>query len=61
MVLGGQPLDELQGWVTDLFASVPSGKGPRPTFFDAGMPYQVSILACYALPSSCLAVLHDDF
>ncbi|KAL3144870.1 hypothetical protein ABBQ38_001970 [Trebouxia sp. C0009 RCD-2024] len=40
VVLGGQPLEELQHWVTDLFSSVPSGKGPRPTYFDAGMPYK---------------------
>lgn len=44
MVLGGQPLDELQHWVTDLFSAVPSGKGPRPTYFDAGMPYKVRFL-----------------
>lgn len=44
MVLGGQPLDKLQHWVTDLFSAVPSGKGPRPTFFDAGMPYKVCFL-----------------
>ena len=55
VVLGGQPLDELQDWVTDLFSSVPSGKGPRPTFFDAGMPYKVCILpSCMAAPQALL-------
>ena len=53
VVLGGQSLDELQDWVTDLFSSVTSGKGPRPTFFDAGMPYKVCILPCPAVPSLC--------
>ena len=42
VVLGGQGLDELEQWVTELFSAVPSGKGPRPTFFEAGMPYQAS-------------------
>ena len=45
VVLGGQPLDKLQHWVADLFSAVPSGKGPRPTFFDAGMPYKVCFLS----------------
>jgi nardilysin len=40
-VLGGEPLDRLQAWVGELFDSVPSGKGPRPSFADAGMPYEV--------------------
>ncbi|KAL0048825.1 hypothetical protein WJX82_000128 [Trebouxia sp. C0006] len=40
VVLGGQELDELEQWVSDLFSTVPAGKGARPTFFGAGMPYQ---------------------
>ena len=50
MVLGGQELDELEHWVSDLFSSVPSGKGARPTFFGAGMPYQVPFTPFLPLP-----------
>lgn len=42
VVLGGQPLDELEEWVETLFSAVPSGRGLQPTYFDAGMPYKVS-------------------
>ena len=55
VVLGGQPLDELQHWVTDLFSSVPSGKGPRPTYFDAGMPYKVPMFSClFSVSAVCI-------
>eukprot|EP00208_Stichococcus_sp_RCC1054_P001535 CAMPEP_0206142388 /NCGR_PEP_ID=MMETSP1473-20131121/16665_1 /ASSEMBLY_ACC=CAM_ASM_001109 /TAXON_ID=1461547 /ORGANISM="Stichococcus sp, Strain RCC1054" /LENGTH=1083 /DNA_ID=CAMNT_0053537371 /DNA_START=256 /DNA_END=3510 /DNA_ORIENTATION=+ len=40
VVLGGQPLDVLQGWVQDHFSAVPAGRGPRPVFSDAGPPFQ---------------------
>lgn len=39
-VLGAQPLPELEEWVRELFAAVPSGAGPRPTFPTAGSPYE---------------------
>ena len=42
VVLGGQTLEQLQQWVEDLFSAVPSGRGLQPTYFDAGMPYQVT-------------------
>ena len=44
VVLGGQGLDELQQCVQELFSLIPSGKRPRPTFFGAGIPYQVRLL-----------------
>lgn len=44
VVLGGQPLDVLQGWVQDHFSAVPAGRGPRPVFSDAGPPFQVYFL-----------------
>lgn len=40
-VIGGEPLDLLQQWVVDLFAAVPVRGAPRPTFSDAGPPYEV--------------------
>lgn len=43
VVLGGQTLDQLQQWVEDLFSAVPNGRGLQPTYFDAGMPYQVTL------------------
>ena len=39
-MLGAQPLPELEEWVRELFAAVPSGAGPRPTFPTAGSPYE---------------------
>ena len=27
-------------WVAELFSSVPGGRGPRPQYSDAGMPFQ---------------------
>lgn len=56
VVLGGQPLEELQHWVTDLFSSVPSGNGPRPTYFDAGMPYRV---LSFPVRIQCVCCLHS--
>lgn len=44
VVLGGQSLDELAQWAEELFSAVPSGRGLQPTYFDAGMPYQVGVL-----------------
>ena len=56
VVLGGQGLDELEQWVSDLFSAVPSGKGDRPTFFEAGMPYKVGF--CLLLLSSSQLLPH---
>ena len=39
VVLGGEPLDELEAWVRELFSSVPGGRGSRPHFGDEGMPF----------------------
>ena len=39
-VLGAQPLPELEAWAAELFAAVPSGAGPRPTFPHVGPPYE---------------------
>jgi nardilysin len=41
VVLGGQPLEELEEWVGELFGGVPGGLGPRPSFSGQGMPFQV--------------------
>ncbi|CAL8470131.1 g9673 [Coccomyxa elongata] len=38
-VLGGEPLDTLQEWITELFMAVPSGSGPRPEFSHVGLPF----------------------
>lgn len=43
VVLGGHTLDELQQWVGDSFAGVPTGRGPRPEFSSAGLPFQVPL------------------
>ncbi len=48
VVLGGQDLDELEQWVSELYAAVPAGKGARPTFFEAGMPYKVWLHSLWA-------------
>ncbi|KAK9808961.1 hypothetical protein WJX72_007074 [[Myrmecia] bisecta] len=49
VVLGGQPLEELEGWVQELFAAVPSGKGARPSYASAGLPFQGGRM--YILPA----------
>ena len=41
MLLGGESLEELQGWVEELFKGLPVGKGDRPCFASAGMPFKV--------------------
>ena len=43
VVLGGEPLDILQGWVAEIFTGLPTGKGPRPDFKDKGPPYEVCV------------------
>ncbi|GAX76258.1 hypothetical protein CEUSTIGMA_g3702.t1 [Chlamydomonas eustigma] len=40
VVLGGDPLDDLQGLCEETFKELPFGKGPRPEFSDAGMPFK---------------------
>ena len=42
-VLGAQPLPELEAWAAELFAAVPSGAGPRPTFPHVGPPYEARL------------------
>lgn len=42
VLLGGETLDELETWVRDEFRGVPGGRGPRPSYADAGFPFQVS-------------------
>lgn len=64
VVLGGQELDELEQWVSELFSAVPAGKGARPTFFGAGMPYQVHphplVMLCMLGPyCQCRALLQS--
>ena len=56
--MGGQPLDTLQAWVAELFSSVPSGKGPRPAFAHAGLPYEVSITSPCATWGALLLLGH---
>lgn len=69
VVLGGQELDELEQWVSELFSAVPAGKGARPTFFGAGMPYQVHPhppgMLCMLGPHRCCTTIlqkqtHND-
>ena len=36
VLLGGQSLDTLEAWARECFAGLPTGRGPRPTFEDAG-------------------------
>lgn len=43
VVLGGEPLEELEELVQKLFAAVPGGRGPRPTFSHIEFPYEVRI------------------
>ena len=38
VVLGGEPLDVLEGWVRQKFVAVRSGKGPRPRYTHCGFP-----------------------
>jgi hypothetical protein len=42
VLLGGEALDVLEGWVRDIFTGLPTGKGPRPSFKDMGLPFKVS-------------------
>lgn len=41
VVLGGEPLDQLQQWATQLFSAVPGGRGDPPSFASAGPPFEV--------------------
>ena len=41
VLLGGESLEELQSWVEAAFSGLPTGKGPRPDFSSAGMPFKV--------------------
>jgi hypothetical protein len=34
------PAPPVLQWVAELFSSVPGGRGPRPQYSDAGMPFQ---------------------
>ena len=60
-ILGAQPLEELEAWARELFAAVPTGAGPRPTFPDVGSPYEVSahrrvdIGTAYTVPVLCVS------
>ncbi|KAF5827025.1 Metalloenzyme, LuxS/M16 peptidase-like protein [Dunaliella salina] len=49
VLLGGETLDELQSWVTEIFQDLPTGKGPRPSFESMGMPFENRTL--YVLPA----------
>ena len=40
-ILGGEPLEQLQQWVLDLFGSLPAGDSPKPSFGHAGLPFKV--------------------
>ena len=49
-VLGAEPLDDLEAWVRELFAGVPSGRsGPPATFQELPPPFEAARL--YRLPS----------
>ncbi len=50
VLLGGEPLENLEQWARELFLGVPSGRGPRPAFNHVGHPYTV-LHACF-LPST---------
>jgi hypothetical protein len=42
VLLGGQPLEQLESWVRQAFDPVPIGiAGPPPAFSNAGMPFEV--------------------
>jgi hypothetical protein len=45
VVLGGEDLDTQEQRVRALFGALPNGRGPRPSFKEAGMPYKVSCCA----------------
>ncbi|WIA37472.1 hypothetical protein OEZ86_014388 [Tetradesmus obliquus] len=50
VLLGGQPLDQLESWVRQLFDAVPQGVAGRPpAFSDAGMPFEGRVL--YVAPA----------
>lgn len=36
VLLGGQELDTLEGWVREMFSGLPCGQGPRPSFLGTG-------------------------
>jgi hypothetical protein len=56
VLLGGQPLEQLESWVRQMFDPVPKGiAGPPPTFSNAGMPFEVSCTALNAHFCSCHA------
>lgn len=47
-VLGGEQLDELEGWVRELFSGVKGGHcGPAPTFEKEGFPFEVRATGCF--------------
>ncbi|KFM22670.1 Insulin-degrading enzyme [Auxenochlorella protothecoides] len=46
VLLGGETLDELEAWVRDEFRGVPGGRGPRPSYAEAGFPFQGGRLYC---------------
>ena len=52
VVMGGESLDQLEGWVRELFTPVSSGQLQRPTFFGAGMPFEVRSLHAEVLRDS---------
>ena len=49
VVLGGESLEQLEGWVRELFTPVTSGQLQRPTFSGAGLPFEVRRLHAGAL------------
>jgi nardilysin len=49
VVLGGESLDTLASWVTEIFANLPVGKGPRVTFEGSGGPFEGQRL--YVMPA----------
>lgn len=58
VVLGGEPLDMLEGWVAELFSAVPSGRGPSPEFGECGSPFEVRAQLCGGYgPSAQLSLL----
>jgi predicted Zn-dependent peptidase len=43
VVLGGQPVQQLEAWVREAFEAVPQGiAGPPASFESAGKPFQVT-------------------
>eukprot|EP00873_Tetraselmis_striata_P042477 jgi/Tetstr1/462741/TSEL_000701.t1 len=49
VVLGGNSLDVLQGWVEEKFSAVPGGLGPRPSIAHQALPFCGQML--YVQPS----------